>query len=157
MASLPRETRPLPWPAPRVARRQHISRPTALFPAGTRRRDPCPRHKRGAFHELVLVDVTGTVRVNALGVHPYHKLGRRISGEERIIMPKLRGPIDPHAPLSLEVDEEETNAPRRLHVAHGEIHAVSVVVRKRERPVIDDRHEARVPALVRAGGLSQGI
>ena len=72
-------------------------------------------------------------------------------------MPDLRRSVHPHPSLALEVDEEKAHVMRRGNVAHGEIHAISVVVGKGEGLVIDHGHEARVSSLVGAGRLSCGI
>ena len=62
------------------------------------------------------------------------------------------GAIDPHPVRLGEVDEQHPDAGVHDDVAEAAEHAVAVVARERDRLRVEDRHETRSPALVRAVG-----
>src|SRR5438105_8024965 len=69
----------------------------------------------------------------------------------------LGGPVQPHPLSLLEADEEQAHLWVHAYVPRAQVHAVAVVVRERDRALVEHAHEARLTALVRALRLTLGI
>ena len=104
-----------------------------------------------------MVDVARAVRVDALRRHPDDQLGPRPLVDERVVQVDVGLAVDPHAVLPLEVDEEHPDGRVLQHVAERQVHPVAVVVRERDRALVDHPHETGITALVRDGRLAVGV
>src|SRR5687767_2892606 len=93
--------------AGRIVCREDIRRPISLLPRRNRRRLSGVRHEPGPLDEGIVVDVARAIRVNPPSVDTNDELRLRIFGDQLVIHTNAGGPIDPHPPLPLEVDEQE--------------------------------------------------
>src|SRR5205807_8965722 len=115
------------------------------------------RGVHGLLDHLHLVDVAGAVREDPLGAHADDELRALERAQELVVIVQRGDAVDAHAIRALEVDEQHADLRVHEHVPETAEHAVSVVARERERVLVDDPHEARLPALVRAVRPAVGV
>src|SRR5689334_8417820 len=127
--------------------RQYVSGPLAALPRRHGRLDAVARDVLGAVHERAPVDVARAVREHRAGAHmdrELRALPRHVVADDR------RAPLHAQPAAPLEVDEQQADLGIAGEVAHREVHPVAVVVRERQRAVVQHPHEAGVAALVGA-------
>src|SRR4051812_14199940 len=95
------------------------------------------------------MDVARAVREDALNVHSDQRLATREFAEQRVVGSDRCRTTDPHPVGAFEVDEEQANLRVGEDIAETLEHAVAVVIRKGERPIIEYPDESGHTALVR--------
>ena len=89
--------------------------------------------------------------------NPNDELSLRIRRGDRGRGVHLGDAVDPQALLIFEVDEQHPDVCILGGIAHREIHAVAVVVRKYQRHLIEYAHESGIAAFVGAVRMTEGV
>ena len=103
------------------------------------------------------MDVARAVREDLGRAHADYELRTVVLGQERVGVVDRGDAVQAQPLLTQEVDEQQADLRVLQCVPHREIHAVAVVAGERDRVLVEDAHEARAAALVRALGLSVAI
>ena len=141
----------------RVLGSEHVTCPVALLPLRHRRLAVRLRDEARVLDERVVVDVARAVRKHFGRAHAPEKLCLGEPVEQWIVVDVLCDPVQAKTFTLLEVDEEQPDVWVDERIPRGEEHPVAVVVRERNRVLVDDANEAGVAALVRALRPSLGV
>ena len=133
----------------RFGSRQHFAKFLPLFPDRHRRCVMRARNVHGLFDQPHLMNITGAIRKNAVGSHANDELSTLEFRQQRIGIAQRRFTILEKEPgRVLEVDKQQSDPRVHKDITKAAIHPIAVIVRKGQRAIINDPHEARQPALV---------
>jgi len=83
------------------------------------------------------VHVPVAIDEQALDLNPDDELGFVVLGEQDILLMQRGRAVQPQAPRIFEVDEQHTDFAVFQDVAHRQEHAVTVVARECDRPLVE--------------------
>src|SRR5712692_1144431 len=124
-----------------IALGQHVAGPIGALPVRHRRRTGPPGHELRPLDQLVAMDVARAVGKDLPNRYPDDELRVWVGLDEVVVLGHGGDAVDAHAVALFEIDEQHPHLARGESVAHREIHAVAVVVGKRQRAVV---HHATV-------------
>jgi len=96
------------------------------------------------------VDVARAVREHLTRPHADHELRARPGRRQLVVRRDRRRPVEPQPPAALEREEQQADLGVDEQVPERQEHAVAVVAGERDRVLVQNAHEAGIPALVRA-------
>ena len=103
------------------------------------------------------MNVPATIRKDLPNGNPNDELSLRIRRGDRCDGVNLGNAVDPQPFLIFKVDEQHPDLWILGGIAHREIHPVTVVIRKYQRPLIEYAHESRIASFVGAVRLPGGV